>query len=205
VGLFDAGTRKGQPVTVHDRVVTAANAITAVRLAGLPVFVLLAVDGAYGMAFLTLAIVGTTDWVDGYVARRFNQVTRLGKWLDPLIDRFLLATAALTLLGLGFIPVWVVVAVVARDVVLLIAGLVVFHGNPGIPVSRVGKFATACLLIGVPSFLLGHMSWAGARAFLVVAYVFSVTGIVAYYAAGWGYIRTAVATVRAKRQTAATP
>lgn len=205
MGLFDAGTRKGQAVTVHDKVVTAANAITAVRLAGLPLFVVLAVQGAYGMAFLTLALVGATDFADGYVARRFDQVTKLGRLLDPLIDRLLLATAALTLLALGFIPWWVVVAVVARDVLLLIAGLVVFHGNPGIPVSRMGKFATACLLVGVPAFLLGHMSWSGAQLFLIGAYVFCVAGIVTYYVAGWGYLRAALAVLRARTPTEVSP
>lgn len=199
MGLFDAGSRKGHPVTVHDRVMTAANAITAVRLAGLPVFVIFAVQGAYGLAFAMLVLVGATDWIDGYVARRFDQVTKLGRFLDPLIDRILLATAALTLLALGFIPWWVVAAVVARDVILLLASLVVFHGNPNIPVSRMGKFATACLLIGVPGFLLGRMSWAGSRPFLAVAYIFSIVGIVTYYLAAWGYVRAAVVVARARR------
>ena len=200
MGLFDAGSRKGRPLTVHDRVVTAANAITAVRLAGLPVFVVLAVQGAYGLAFGMLVLVGATDWVDGYVARRFDQVTKLGRFLDPLIDRILLATAALTLLALGFIPWWVVAAVVVRDVVLLLASFVIFHGNPDIPVSRMGKFATACLLVGVPGFLLGRMDWAGNRTFLAIAYVFSIAGIVTYYLAAWGYVQAAIVVARARRE-----
>ena len=198
MGLFNAGARTDGPMVVHDRVLTVANGITAVRLLGLPLFVWLAAGiGAYGMAFLTLVIVGSTDWVDGYVARRFDQVTKIGKLIDPLIDRAMLATAAFTLLALGFIPWWIVALVVGRDVALLLAGFILFKGrNPNIPVSNMGKFATACLLIGVPGFLLGRMDWAGSDAFLVLAYVFSVVGIVTYFFAGWQYARAA-AQVRA--------
>ncbi len=200
MGLFDAGARSDVAATVHDRVVTAANAITAVRLLGLPLFVWLTLGvGAYGMAFLVLVVVGSTDWVDGYVARRFDQVTKIGKALDPLIDRAMLATAALTLLVVGFIPVWVVVAVVARDALLLVAALVMFRGNPNIPVSRLGKFATANLLIGVPGFLLGRMDWSGADLFLGLAYGFAVVGIVAYYVAGWRYWRAARVAIRMRQ------
>jgi cardiolipin synthase (CMP-forming) len=194
VGLFNAGARTDGPMVVHDRVLTVANGITAVRLLGLPLFVWLAAGiGAYGMAFLTLVVVGSTDWVDGYVARRFDQVTKLGKLIDPLIDRAMLATAAFTLLWLGFIPWWIVALVVGRDVALLLAGFVLFKGrNPNIPVSNMGKFATACLLVGVPAFLLGRMDWSGAEVCLVGAYAFSVVGIVTYFIAGWQYAQAAV-------------
>lgn len=195
MGLFDAGARTDGPVVVHDRVFTAANGITALRLAGIPLFVWLMLGPqAYGWAFGVLVLVGTTDWVDGYVARRFDQVTKLGKLIDPLIDRVLLATAALTLLAVGFIPWWIVAAVVGRDVALLAAGFVIFRGaNPNIPVSNLGKFATACLLIGVPSFLLARMAWPGSDVFTVVAYGYSIVGIATYYVAGWRYGQAAVA------------
>lgn len=195
MGLFNAGARTDGPMVVHDRVLTAANAITAVRLLGLPLFVwLTAFVGAYGMAFLTLVLVGSTDWVDGYVARRFDQVTRIGKLLDPLIDRAMLATAGITLLVIGFMPWWVVAAFVGRDLVLLTVGFVMFKGaNPNIPVSNVGKFATACLLVGVPGFLLARMEWVGNDVFGVLAYAFCIVGIGAYYVAGYQYWRAAQA------------
>ena len=193
MGLFNAGARTDRPMVVHDRVLTAANGITAVRLLGLPLFVWLAAGiGAYGMAVLVLFVVGATDWVDGYVARRFDQVTRIGKLIDPLIDRALLATTAITLLAIGFIPWWIVALVVGRDVVLLVAGLIAFRGhNPNIPVSNLGKFATACLLIGIPGFLLGNMEWPGNTIFLVLAYGYSLVGIATYYVAGWQYAHAA--------------
>ena len=207
MGLYDAGARRDGPVVVHDRVLTAANGITALRLLGLPLFVwLTASQRAYGMAFLVLAIVGCSDWVDGYVARRFDQVTKLGKLMDPLIDRALLATVGITLLAIGFIPWWVVAAVVIRDVVLLAAGLAVFgRHNPGISVSNMGKFATACLLIGVPGFLLGNMDWPARQVFLVLAYGYCIVGIVTYYIAGWRYVQAAVGVRKAMQEAGETP
>jgi len=190
VRLFDAGLRTDRPVVVHERVLTAANAVTAVRLAGLPLFVYLVLGpAAYGIAFGLLALIAATDWVDGYIARRFDQVTRLGRLLDPLIDRLLLATAAITLLLEGFVPVLVAALVLGRDALLLTVTLVRYRGVPPLPVNRAGKFATACLLVGVPGFLLGNMRWAGAGLFLALAVGFTAVGVVAYYVAGGLYVR----------------
>ncbi|WP_370326081.1 CDP-alcohol phosphatidyltransferase family protein [Euzebya sp.] len=198
--LFDAGTREDRPTVVHDRVWTVANGITFVRLLGLPLFVWLVIaPEAYGLAFLTLVVVGTTDWIDGYVARRFDQVTRLGKLIDPLIDRALLATAGLTMAAVGILPWWVIGLIVARDVVLLGAAVALFGGTSAIAVSRLGKFATACLLIGVPGLMLGYMDWGGAAAWGVVGWVFTTVGLLTYYAAGVSYARTAWALLRARR------
>ena len=195
VRFFDAGLQEDRPVVVHDKVVTVANGITFLRLLGLPLFVWLMIGPrAYGMAFLTLAVVGATDWVDGYVARRFDQVTRLGKLIDPLIDRALLATAGLTLAALGFLPWWIIGAILARDVLLLGGAAIRFRGNPEIPVTRIGKFATACLLVGVPAFLLAGMDWAGAGFFTVFAWIITATGLISYYAAGAAYARIALRT-----------
>src|SRR5680860_1362681 len=107
--LFDAGQRDDRPAIVSDRVWTAANLITFARLGGLPLFVWLMIGPeAFGIAFLILVIVAATDWADGYVARRFDQVSRIGQVMDPLIDRALLATAGITLAVVGFLP-WAVV------------------------------------------------------------------------------------------------
>lgn len=190
--LFDAGMPASGEVVVHDRVWTVANVVTFVRLAGLPLFVwLLFGPDAYGLAFAVLVVVGTTDWVDGYIARRFDQVTRLGRALDPLIDRMLLATAAVSLAIIGFLPVLLLVLIVLRDVLLLSAAYLRYRGIPPFGVSRAGKFATACLLIGVPGFLLGNMDWSQARFWLLLGTAFAVVGTIAYYVAGIQYVRIA--------------
>ncbi|CAN5851731.1 CDP-alcohol phosphatidyltransferase family protein [soil metagenome] len=192
VRMFDAGLQDDRPVVVHDNVWTVANVITFARLLGLPLFVWLMVGPkAYGIAFATLVVVGTTDWIDGYVARRFDQVTRLGRLMDPLIDRALLATAGLTFAIVGILPWWVLALIVARDVLLIAGAFVMFRGNPQIPVTRTGKFATACLLIGVPGFLLGAMDWSGAVFWGRLGWIFTTVGLISYYAAGVLYARLA--------------
>jgi len=197
VRWFDAGTPRGRTLVVHDRVWTLANAITAVRLLGLPVFVWLVLGAAeYGWAFLVLVLIGATDWVDGYVARRFDQVTRLGRLMDPLIDRMLLATAAVTLVVAGFLPLLLALLVLVRDVALLLGVAIRYRGIPPVPVSRAGKFATACLLVGVPAFLPANLDWPGAGALAVVAWVATLVGIAAYYVAGVQYVRDAAALPR---------
>jgi len=197
VRWFDAGTPRGRTLVVHDRVWTLANAITAVRLLGLPVFVWLVLGAAeYGWAFLVLVLLGATDWVDGYVARRFDQVTRLGRLMDPLIDRMLLATAAVTLVVAGFLPLLLALLVLVRDVALLLGVAIRYRGIPPVPVSRAGKFATACLLVGVPAFLPANLDWPGAGALAVVAWVATLVGIAAYYVAGVQYVRDAAALPR---------
>lgn len=198
--LFDAGQRADRPAVVHDRVLTAANAITFLRLLGLPLFVWLMVGpAAYGLAFAVLVVVGVTDWVDGYVARRFDQVTRLGQRIDPLIDRALLATAGITFGVLGIVPWWIIAALVGRDLVLLAVVAVLFRGDPGIPVNRLGKTATALLLIGLPAFLLGAMDWPGAALFAAAAWTLTPIGLLAYYGAGILYARSAADRVASRR------
>lgn len=187
---FEWGARHGRPQVVHDRVVTTANLISVLRLLGLPVFVWLMLGPqAYGAALAVLAAVGATDWVDGYVARRFDQVTRLGKALDPLIDRALVITAGLTLLLAGMLPWWLVALVAGRDLVLVLGAAIVFRGIPTIPVTRIGKTATAALLLALPGLLLGHMDWRGASAVLVGSWVVAVLGVAAYYVAAGQYVR----------------
>jgi cardiolipin synthase len=197
VGLFDAGARDG---VVHDRVLTVANGITLVRLVGLPLFVWLMIGpAAYGKAFVALVVVAATDWVDGYVARRFNQVTRLGQFIDPLIDRALLATAGLTLAALRIVPWLVVALIVGRDLLFAIAAAL-RRELLSIPVNRMGKFATANLLIGIPGFLLGHMDWPGALLFRYGAWGVTTVGLVAYYLAGIQYAQAARVTLRTREK-----
>ncbi len=188
MGLFDAGRRAEGAETVHERVLTAPNAITAVRLAGLPVFVWLVLGPqALVAAFWVLGAIAATDWVDGYVARRFDQVSRLGQVVDPLVDRLLLIATALTLLVAGLLPWPVVALVVGRDVVLLAVSFALFGAVPPIPVNRAGKVATAALLTGLPALLLAAADWAGAPLARGLAWTLIPLGTLSYYVAGVQY------------------
>lgn len=198
MGLFDAGARPGQPVTVHRRVLTVPNAVSGLRLLAAPVFVWVVVGaGRYEVAFWLLAVVSATDWLDGYLARRLDQASRLGAAIDPLIDRTLLVVAALTLLWEGLVPWPLVALIVARDVALVSASFALFGAIPPIPVKRAGKTATACLLAAFPLFLLGAFAWAGQDVAEPAAWVLAVVGVGLYYVVGAQY---AVAAWRLRRR-----
>jgi cardiolipin synthase (CMP-forming) len=200
VRLFDAGARAGRDEIVHERVLTVPNAITAVRLLGLPLFVwLVLVADQPAAALWTLVAVAGTDWLDGYVARRFNQVSRIGKLIDPLVDRLVLVTAGLTLTVAGIVPWVVVAAIVARDIAVLGGALVLFGQLQPMPVTRLGKLSTACLLAGLPLFLIGALEWEGAEAAWTLAVVVTAIGVVTYYAAALHYAHLAVRLRRGQR------
>lgn len=198
--VFDIGGREGAVEVVHERVLTAANGITAVRLAGLPLFAWLVLGtGRLALALAVLVLIAATDWVDGYVARRFDQVTRLGQFMDPMTDRVLIVTVAGTLLLAGVMPPSLAGLVIARDAALLALALALLRRVPAVRVTRTGKFATACLMAGLPLFLLGAADWGGAESAAVLAWGFTLLGAAAYYVAGTQYVRLFV---RVRRERA---
>lgn len=187
---FDWGSRPGRPAVEHERVLTLPNAITTLRLLALPGFVWLVLAGeALALGLVVLVAVAMTDWVDGYLARRLDQATKLGRVLDPVVDRVLIVTAALTLLAADMVPAWLVVLVVGRDVVVMGGAVLFFGGVPPLKVTRTGKAATASLLVALPAFLLGEtgIPWRGA--IQLVAWLAAGAGVVAYYIAGAQYAR----------------
>lgn len=188
--LFDFGAREGDQA-VHDRVLTVPNAITAARLAGLPLFAWLVLGPeALLTALAVLMVIGATDWVDGYVARRFDQVSRIGVLLDPLVDRLLVLTVALTLLSAGILPLWLVVLLLLRDGLVIGGALLLFGRIPPIPVTRTGKTATALLMVGLPLFLLAADLDQGLVR--IVALGVTLVGAGAYYGAAAQYSRSAL-------------
>lgn len=200
MALFNAGAR-GERERVHDRLLTVPNLITAVRLAGLPLFAWLVLGPRRLLsAFAVLVVIAATDWIDGYVARRFDQVSRIGKLVDPLVDRLLLATAVITLMIADLLPWPIVVAILVRDAAVLGVSLVWFGGIPPMPVSNTGKLATALLMIGVPAFLLAGVRWPGAPVVLAVAWITTVVGVATYYLAAFRYGRVAHAIRRARTE-----
>ena len=110
-----------------DRIFTLANIISLLRLAGIPVFawVLLVGDHRYAAAWLLFAI-GCTDWIDGGIARRYHQVTTLGKILDPTIDRLLLGVGFIATMIDGSFPVWLGVVLITREILVGLGGIFLF-------------------------------------------------------------------------------
>ncbi|MDA8073541.1 MAG: CDP-alcohol phosphatidyltransferase family protein [Actinomycetota bacterium] len=155
-GLADGGSDAADGDL--DRLLTVANVVTSLRLACIPVFVWL-VFGAHQqtLAAVVLGALGATDWVDGTVARRFGQVSTLGKVLDPVADRLLVATAVISVVVVGAVPVWFAAATVAREALVSAAVLVLASlGARRIDVSWVGKAGTFALMSAYPAFLLAH-------------------------------------------------
>jgi len=202
MGLFDAGKPRQGAIRAAGRdVATVPNAVTGLRLLGLPLFAwLVLVPGRLWAGFAVLGVVATSDWVDGYLARRLGQVSKIGETFDPVVDRLLLIFTVATLLAIDAIPLALVLAVVIRDVVLLGGALLIFGTLTPMPVSRLGKTGTALLLFGVPGFLLAAIDWPGATVCTVLAYTFTGAGVVAYWAAGVDYARKAMTERRRGRE-----
>jgi cardiolipin synthase len=138
-----------------DRVLTIPNAISVVRLACLPVFLWLLFgrdDRAY--AAWLLAALGVTDFLDGYIARHFDQVSNLGKILDPVADRLIFLVGGTAILIDGSVPAWFAITVLVREVLVSGATLVLAAlGARRIDVTWFGKAGTFGLLMAFPLFL----------------------------------------------------
>jgi cardiolipin synthase len=145
-------------IVASDRIWTIPNVISFVRLLGVPLFLYLLLGPEKDVAaVIVLAIGGTTDWVDGYVARRMNSVSRLGELLDPFADRLYILATLIGFTVRGVIPWWLTAALLLRELVLGIALLVLRrHGYGPPPVHYVGKTGTFVLLAAFPVILLAH-------------------------------------------------
>jgi cardiolipin synthase (CMP-forming) len=189
-----------------DRILTAPNVITMVRLLCIPLFLFMLFGKHWqtASAFL-LAALGATDWVDGYVARRYHQVSTFGKVLDPTADRLLVATAVISVMVYGAVPLWFGIATIAREV--LVSVMVVLLASLGaarIDVLWVGKAGTFGLMFAYPTFLLAYGDAAWQEPFKVIAWVTGITGLaLAWYAAGSyiGPARKALREGRAARRS----
>ena len=187
-----------------DRILTLPNAITAVRLSLMPVFVylLFGQDDRFWAGWLLFGI-GCTDWVDGYLARRLGQVSTVGKVLDPVADRLLFFVGGGAILIDGSVPVWVVVLVLFREVAVAIGTLVLAAlGARRIDVTWYGKAATFLLMGAFPAFLVSHSDTGAADGYGILAWSVAIPGLVLSYWSALLYVpmgRAALADGRADR------
>lgn len=140
----------------HD-IYTVANIITVLRLILVPFFFAVLISGTNDVvAFLIFAVAASTDWVDGQIARRTGTVTAIGKAIDPLVDRLLLASGVLGLYLEQRLPAWVVIVLLLRDAYLLWGAWRLEHDyKRRMPVTFAGKVTTAVLLTGFADLVLG--------------------------------------------------
>ncbi len=189
--------------TVSTRIVTIPNILSLFRLLLIPVFFVLLLTGRLGWALLLIAVSAVTDFVDGYVARHFNQVTRLGQLLDPAADRLFILT---TLLGLGLVgvlPWWFVGVIVARDLLLLVLGVVLANHRFGpLPVHHLGKMGTFAILFTMPVLLLAAAFPDTAWLALPIGWAAGTWGVFLYWWAGVAYALQAARMIREVRGAA---
>lgn len=160
-----------------DRVVTIPNLISFVRLLMVPVVLVLILTGRDVAAVIVLVCSGASDWFDGVIARRFNQTSRLGRFLDPMADRLFIAVTLIGMAVRDLIPWWLVLVVFARDAVVgALLPFMVRRGYPGFPVHLAGKAATFALMYAFPLLLLANLD----------GVVGDVAWIVGWAAAWWG-------------------
>lgn len=170
-GVTNGGSAKGSARTGEDRILTVPNLLSFVRLLLIPVFFGLYVGADQKIpGMVVFAVAACTDWIDGTVARATDTVTKLGRVLDPLVDRLLLIFGVIAVFCTGRVPLWVMILLFARDIILGILTLYLkkVHGND-LVVSYVGKFATAFMMAGfcmlmldwpmVPGLGLFEISW----------------------------------------------
>ena len=179
-----------EPSPSSSRVVTIPNAISAARIASIPVFVLLILDHDTTTAGLILfAIVVATDWIDGVVARRTGQVSDLGKVLDPVADRLAIAAGLIGLVLRGIFPLWAAAAILVRDLTVLVGGAVALaRRGLRLEVRWIGKLATFSLMAAIPMVSWGSLGLPLAATATVGGWAAYAVGIVEYYVAAFAYL-----------------
>jgi cardiolipin synthase len=201
--LQRAGSRSGGRPSLRSDLATVPNLITVVRLLCLPVFLwLLFGRDDRAAAALLLGLLGATDWVDGYVARRFDQVSELGKILDPTADRLLFLVGVGAIIVDGSAPLWFAWAVLVREAAFggTVAVLTLFFGMSRFDVTWWGKLATFLLMLAFPGYLMGSSDIALAPVFTAAATIVGIPGLVISYYTAVAYIPTIRAHLREGRR-----
>jgi cardiolipin synthase len=172
-----------------DRIWTVPNVISFIRLLAVPVFLWLLVIGQDGPALTILIVATTSDFIDGLIARQFDQVTRLGMYLDPMSDRLFIAASVIGLAIRGLIPFVLVAVVLARDLVLLTVVLYRRLRIADFPrVTLVGKAGTFVLFVAFLVIVVGTV-WSTSQLPLVdIGWIVGAVGAGIYWVAGIGYL-----------------
>jgi cardiolipin synthase len=186
-----------------NRILTVPNLITLLRLFCLPIFLwlLFAIEDKAGAAWL-LGALGATDWVDGWVARRFNQQSTFGAVFDPTVDRGLFIVAVFAIVVDQSMPLWFAIAVLVREISVAVAMVTATaFGMQRFAVSIWGKRYTFLLMFAVPLMLLAADEGRGASSVMVLAWVFGIPGIVLSYSTAFAYIPEIRRNLHAGRRT----
>ncbi len=175
----------------RDRILTIPNGLSGLRLLGVPLFLWL-VLGPHLDAWAVVLLIASaaTDWLDGKIARAFNQQSRLGEALDPAADRLYIAATLIALAVRNIIPWWLVALLAVRE--LMVAGALALLkrklGFGTLQVSFVGKTATLCLLYAFPLLLLGTYAGNLGEVTRIIGWAFAIWGTALYWWAAALYV-----------------
>ncbi len=187
----------------RDNAFTVPNAISILRLCAVPVFVwlLLGKDSPLAAGIL-LGSLGATDWVDGWIARRFNQVSELGKVLDPTADRIMFLVAVFAMLIDGSVPIWFGILTLVREGVVAIAALILGGlGARALTVTWMGKTSSFGLMFTFPLFLLAvAVEGTQSNIYSWIAYGIGLPSLALHFLAAFGYIPLARTALREHRE-----
>lgn len=187
---------------VSDKILTIPNLVSFIRLAAIPVFwwLLLGEDNV-AAATILFALVATTDWIDGYLARRLGQVSKLGKALDPIADRVMIASAVVAGLVAAIVPTWVGILLIAREVYMAIVTLfLVVRGAGTLEVRWLGKLATFLVYSSIGWFYFAAIPFLEVI-LLPAAWIAAIAGLALYWLTAFQYTGDALATVRELEST----
>jgi cardiolipin synthase len=173
-------------------VVTVPNALTLLRGLGIPLFIYLALNRhADGAAIIVLMVGGATDYLDGKLARAWNQESRLGELMDPAIDRLYIAATLIVLYMRTVLPLWILIALVGRDFILGVMTLAMKRVGIGpFKVTYLGKAATFNLMYAFPLLLLAKSTSSFGGVAYVIGWSFAIWGVALYFITGMNYFQS---------------
>jgi cardiolipin synthase (CMP-forming) len=177
---------------------TVPNLISLLRIVSIPFISLLIAQHKMVAALIVLAISAASDSLDGIIARKWNQVSKIGQILDPIADRLLIFCSILALGWAGIIPWWMLFIVGLRDFILLVLIFVLAQHDYGpLPVHFVGKAGTALLMISITALIFADL-WNNmfTQVLHLAALAAGIWGVALYWIAGYIYIRQGVALLR---------
>ncbi|CAB4634900.1 unannotated protein [freshwater metagenome] len=184
-------------------VINIPNLLSFLRIALVPVFLWFLLEEMFLWAICVLALAGLTDFLDGYLARKLNQTTKLGKMLDPVADRLYIFATLIALSATGYVPWWLALLVVLRDVLMLVSlPILASVGYRSLPVHYLGKAATFALLYSFPLLLMGKLFTEAAFIIVPVAWAFVLWGVALYWWSGFVYLWQLVLLLRLERSNA---
>lgn len=184
---------------------TIPNMVTFVRFLLVPVFGWLMFYDEYWHALIILIVLFSTDWIDGFLARKLNQVSSVGKWLDPLADRLSLWVVITTVVLAGLAPIWLVFALVVPDLVMGALMMIVYAGTPHMEVTILGKARTAALMLGVPLLLFAEAPFTDAALWYAIATSILAVGAGGHILAAIDYITKGIRGANGMRKAGLNP